>query len=159
MIIRELDKKDLGYALCTWRESMKKAPGLDRVPWSYFKDTVARDLERLLDDPQNRVLGAYEGEHLLGWLAATPGKRVSTLHWVYVKHTLDGVRMRRRGVMLALLEAAELGPRFVYTLRARRDRAKLPDGSMTKSLDESLVAALRAKGVTATYVALKEWLK
>ena len=55
--------------------------------------------------------------------------------------------------------AAELGPRFIYTLRARRDRAQLPDGSRTKSLDETLVASLRARGVSATYVPLKEWLK
>jgi hypothetical protein len=83
---------------------------------------------------------------------------VSAVHWVHVKHELDGERMRRRGIMTALLDAAELGTRFVYTLRARRDRATLPDGSTSKSLDESLVVALRARGVSATHVPLKEWL-
>lgn len=158
MIIRKLDADDRGYALFTWRESAKKAPGLDRLPWSYYKDAVVPDFERLLDAAV--VHGAYtDDSKLVGWLAMTPGKRVQSLHWVYVKHELDERRMRRRGIMTALLDAAELGSRFIYTLRARRDRAVLPDGSTTKSLDETLVAALRARGVIATFVPLKEWLK
>lgn len=160
MIIRPLDKADYGYALFTWRESHKKAPGVSRMPWSYYKDTLGYAMEKLLDDPTTRVLGAYTHEDkLVGWLATTPGKRVHTVHWVHVKYELDGKPMRRRGAMLALLEAAELGKNFVYTLHARRDRTRLPDGTITKSLDESLVAALRGKGVNATYVPLKEWLK
>jgi hypothetical protein len=161
MIIRALDPGDVGYALYSWREGHKKAPGADRMPWSYYKDTLGHAFEKLLNDPTSKLLGAYSEDDgtLLGWLISTPGKRVHTLHWVHVKHTLEGQRIRRNGVMMALIEAAELGPRFVYTLRARRDRARLPDGNYTKSLDESLVAALRAKGVTPTFVALKEWLK
>lgn len=172
MIVRNLDPADYGYALFTWREGAKKAPGVDRMPWSYFKDTTVRELEKLLDDPSSVVLGAYTeardalvapfllGENkLVGWLVMTPGKRVHTLHWVHVKHELDNVRVRRRGVMTELIDAAHLGKQFVYTLRARRDRAQLPDGSFTKSLDESLAVALRARGMTATYVPLKEWLK
>lgn len=159
MNVRPLDKADYGYALFTWREGAKKAPTLSRLPWSYFKDTLGHAFEKLLDDPTSRVLGAYEGDKLLGWLVMTPGKRVHALHWVHVKYELDGERIRRRGVMTALLKAADLGKNFVYTLRARRDRAPLPDGSMTKSLDESLVIALRAEGLTATFVALRDYLK
>lgn len=158
MNIRKLDEADRGYAMFSWREGYKKAPGMDRVPWAYFKSTIGRELEKIFDDPTTVVLGAYTHEEkLVGWLVMSPSKRVNTVHWVHVKHELDGKRMRRRGAMTALL--GEVGSRFVYTLRARRDRATLPDGSMTKSLDESLVAALRARGVTATYIPLKEWLK
>lgn len=160
MIIRPLDKADYGYVLFSWREGHKKAPSVCRMPWTYYKDTLGYAFEKLLDDPATKALGAYTHENkLAGWIVATPGKRVHTLHWVHVKYELDGKLMRRRGVMTALLEAAQLGSPFVYTLHARRDRARLPDGSMTKSLDESLVVALRGKGVTATYVPLKEWLK
>lgn len=160
MKIRPLDPDDYGYALFTWRESAKKAPAVDRMPWRYYKDTLGYAFEKILHDPTTRVIGAYADDgKLIGWLVMTPGKRVHTLHWVHVKHELDGEKMRRRGAMTALLAGADLGKNFVYTLRARRDRAPLPDGSMTKSLDESLVAALRARGITATYVALKEWLK
>ena len=158
--VKPLAAVDRGYALSSWRESLKQAPEHHRVPWAYFKNTVGAELSRIINDPTTRLLGAYnESEKLLGWLAMTAGKRVHTCHWVQVKHELDGEKLRRRGLMMALLEAAELGPRFVYTLRARRDRAKLPDGTITKSLDESLVIALQNKGVTATYVPLREWLK
>lgn len=160
MIIKPLDPVDYGYALFSWREGAKKAPSLHRLPWGYFKDTLGHAFQKIVNDPTTKLLGAYTHEDkLVGWLAMTPGKRVHTVHWVHVKYELDDKPMRRRGVMLALLDAAELGKNFVYTLHARRDRAALPDGSTTKSLDESLVAALRTKGVTATYVPLKEWFK
>ncbi len=159
MIIRPLDKDDYGYALFSWREGHKKAPSVSRMPWSYYKDTFGHAFEKIIDDPTSRLLGAYVDDKLVGWLVMTPGKRVSTVHWVHVKYELDGKLKRRAGVMTALLEAAQLGKNFVYTLHARRDRATLPDGTATKSLDESLVTALRVKGVTATYVNLKDWLK
>jgi hypothetical protein len=157
VIIRALKKEDVGYALFSWRESAKKAPGLDRLPWSYFKDTLGYAFEKILNDPSTRLLGAYShDEKLLGWIAITPGKRVHTVHWVYVKHELDGKRMRRRGVMTALIDAADLGSKFVYTLRGRRLER---DARPFRSLDETLVATLRARGVTATFVPLREWLK
>jgi hypothetical protein len=155
VIIKPLEQRDRGYALFSWREGVKKAPGLCRLPWAYFKDTLGYALAKILDDPTTRLLGAYTvpADKLVGWLAMTPGKRVATVHWVHVKH-----EERRAGVMTALLDAADLGKSFVYTLRGRRDRAKLPDGSTSKSLDETLVAALRARGVNTTFVNLKEWL-
>jgi hypothetical protein len=162
-VIRPLDDVDKGYALSSWRESHKQSPGSHRVPWSFYKATVGAELARIINDPSTRLLGAYGGSdgrgQLLGWLAMTPGKRVQTLHWVQVKLKVGTERLRRRGLMFALLGAAELGTSFVYTLRARRDRNKLEDGTLTKTLDESLVHALRDKGVVATYVALKEWLQ
>lgn len=159
MNVRNLDEDDYGYALAAWREGSHKAPGHARLPWSYFKDTMVPLYKRLLDDPSSVVLGAYSHEEkLLGWLVMTPSKRVNTVHWVHVKHELDGKPMRRRGVMTALLDAANLGSRFAYTLHGRLlDREDRQGGA--KSLDEILVAALRARGVTATYVPLKEWLK
>ena len=160
MNIRPLDTEDRGYALFTWRESAKKAPGLDRVPWAYYRDAIVPAFAKILDDPTTRLLGAYtHDDKLIGWIAMTPGKRVHTVHWVHTKHELDGKRMRRRGVMMELLNAADLGSRFVYTCRAKRDRGVLPDGTATKSLDETLVHVLRAEGVTATFVPMKEWLK
>lgn len=164
--IRPLDAADVGYALFSWREGHKKSPGVDRVPWSYYKSEYGDAFKKILDDSTTRLLGAYgvgtsstapgrEGmPALLGWLAMTPGKRVHTVHWVSVKH-----QHRREGVMMALLDAADLGSRFIYTLKGRRDRATLPDGSITKSLDETLVHVLRAEGVNATFVPLKEYLK
>lgn len=156
MNIRSLKKEDIGYALFSWREGHKKSPGHDRMPWTYYKDTVGYALETILNDPATRLLGAYTPEKLLGWIAVAPGNRVHTVHWVHVKHALDGSRTRRRGIMTALLDAAELGERFIYTLRGRRLKR---DARPFRSLDETLVASLRARGVNATYVPLKEWLK
>lgn len=157
MNIRPLDEDDRRYALFAWREGAKKAPEHDKVPWAYYKDVVVPRFAQLLDEC--RVLGAYDAHELRGWLAMSPGKRVHTVHWVHVKHTLgDGARGRRQGVMTALLDAAELGQRFIYTLHARKltPSERAPG---IKTLDEVLVAALRARGVTATLVPLKEWLQ
>ncbi len=157
MNIRALDTDDAGYALFSWREGHHKSPGHARMPWSYYKDVLGYAFQKILDDKSTKMLGAYDASGLRGWIAATPGKRVSVVHWVHVKHTLeDGTLGRRQGVMTALLDAAELGPQFVYTLRGRRLEST---ARPMKSLDELLVAALRARGVTATFVPLKEWMK
>lgn len=159
MNIRKLDADDLGYALFSWRQSAKEAPGLRGVPWGYYKDAVVPVFAKILEAPTTAVLGAYVDDTLVGWLAGTPGKRVHTVHWVYVKHEVDGRHPRRHGVMTALLDAADLGARFVYTLRGRRlDRDERKQFGAA-SLDEVLVTSLRARGVTATYMAMKEWLK
>ncbi len=102
MIVRALDAADRGYCLFTWREGHKKSPGASRVPWSYYRDTFGYAFEKVLDDPTTRLLGAYTPEgKLIGWLAMTPGKRVSAVHWIHTKWELDGEPMRRRGVMTA----------------------------------------------------------
>lgn len=158
--IRELAFDDKGYAIVTWREGHKQAPGCDRVPWAYYKHEWVPKLVALVNDKSTLMLGAYnENNQLLGWLAATPGKRVDTLHWVHVRYELDKREMRRRGIATALIEAADLGDTFIYTLHGRHKRIELPDGSKTRTIDDVMVAALGARGVTATYVALKEWLK
>jgi hypothetical protein len=157
--IRDLDPEDRGYALASWRESHKASPGCDRVPWAYYKHEFGTIFAKLINDDATLRLGAYVNDVLHGYLIATLGKRVDTLHWVQVKHEIDGKHVRRKGIASKLLEAADLSNPFIYTLRARRDRRVLLDGTMTKSLDESLVVALRAKGVTATFVPMKEFLK
>ena len=160
LTIRKLYDEDKGYALSSWRESHKASPGVDKVPWSYYKREWGARFSEIINDPNTVLIGAYnEDDKLAGYLVMSPSKRVHTIHWIQVKWKLDDKMMRRRGIMLALIEAASVGNRFIYTLHARRDRAKLPDGSTSKSLDESLVAALRARGVTASYVALRDWLK
>jgi hypothetical protein len=162
MEIRQLDADDVGFALTSWRESHKPSPGADRVPWSYYRHEWGAKFNAILNDTATTMLGAYShDDKLVGWLAMTPGKRVKTLHWCYVKWKLDDKSMRRRGVMTALLEEADLGRNFVYTLRARRlykdERATAPVGA--KSLDEIIVQALREKGQNAAYISLKEWLR
>lgn len=148
MIIRDLDPADYGYALSSWRETHHDAPGIKHYPWKFYKREYGDRFAKLIDDETNIRLGAYSADGaLLGWLIATPGKRVDTLHWVHVKH---GGNTRRIGVANALLTAADLGKSFVYTLKSKK-----VDG---KPLDETLVEVLRKRGVTATYVDLLTWL-
>ena len=145
VIIHPLDAADIGYCLSSWWTSHKEVMRIK--PWDVYKAAYGPIFRKIVEDPSTVLLGAYENDRLLGWLAMTPGKRVDTVHWAYTKHALDGERTRRRGVMTALLDEADLGSSFVYTLRPRR------------KLDEALVAALKARGVTAVFVPLKEYLK
>lgn len=159
LTIRDLANEDKGYAISSWRESHKQAPGVDKIPWSFYKREYGAMISRLVDDPTTSLIGAYVGDKLAGWLALTYGKRVNTVHWAHTKFALDGQRLRRHGVMTALLDAADAGTPFVYTMRGAKRRITLPDGSKTKSLDEALVAWLRSRGQVATFVPLQEWLK
>lgn len=155
--IRPLDPNDYVYARACWRESHKQAPGVDRVPWAYYKHEYGQLFEDISTREITKMIAAYRGSELLGWLCMTPGKRVHTLHWVHVRHTDSaGNELRRRGLMGELFEAAQLGSRFIYTLRGRRlSRSK--DGF--KSLDEPLVKWLASRDIVATYVPLLQWVK
>lgn len=157
MIIRPLKEEDIGYALTSWAECHKTSPGCRRAPWWSYRREYVDLFKKIVDDPATVMLGAYDGaDRLLGFLIMTPGKRVHAVHWCQIKRKLDGKLVpERRDLFFRLLEAAELGQRFVYTLRGPRVDAK----TGAKSLDEILVNDLRAKGVAATYIPLKEYLQ
>lgn len=160
MNICTLKADDVGYALIAWQEAHKTSPQCRRAPWWAYRREYGDAFKKLVDDPTTVLLGAYSDDDvLLGFLIMTPGKRVSALHWCQVKHALRGTvkqklsSEQRRQIFFALIEAAELGQRFVYTLRGPRVAGP------ARSLDELLVNDLRAKGITATFVALKEYLR
>lgn len=157
MIIRPLRDEDRGYALTAWSEAHKTSPGCARAPWFAYKIEYVSMFKKIIDDPTTVMLGAYDGvDQLLGFLVMTPGKRVDTLHWCQVKKKIGDQRVpERRDLFFRLLEAADLGPRFAYTLKGPRCRKE----TGARSLDELLVADLRARGITATYVSMKEYLK
>lgn len=157
MEIRPLDADDVGYALVAWQHAHKTSPNCRRAPWWSYKREYGALFRQLVDDASTVMLGAYDDQQrLLGFLVMTPGKRVHTLHWCQVKRKLGDERvLDRRRIFLELIEAAKLGSRFVYTLRGPR----VAKQTGARSLDEIMVELLRAKGTTATYVALKEWLQ
>ena len=156
----ELHPDDRGYALATWRESAKQAPPLDRLPWSYFKREYSVHMSKLLTDQGSITLGAYRLDargaptnELLGFLVASPGARIDTLHWIHVKHKdATGALLRRRGLMMELLNAAELGNKFCYTMRARKEPG-------FRTLDRLLAAKLAERGIAAAYVPLLEFVR
>lgn len=156
MQIRPLDAGDVRYALTAWQEAHKTSPSCRRAPWWAYRQEYGTAFKQLVDDPSTILLGAYDERGLLGFLIATRGKRLHTLHWCQTKRKIGDTRVEdRRRIFFDLIEAANLGSRFAYTLRGPR----VAKETGARSLDEILVNDLRAMGVTATYVALKEWLR
>lgn len=150
MNIRELDPDDRGYVISSWREGHKQAPKMCRVPWSYYKYSHGALIKQAFDGAE--VLGAYVEDVLIGYVVFTRGKRVHTLHWLYVKKDA-----RKNGIATALLEAADLGKRFAYTLEGPKHKVRYADREY-RSVDLFLVAWLRARGTTAVYSPLKDFL-
>lgn len=161
-VIGPLRVEDIGFALASWREAHKTSTrALDAVPWAYYKGLWGAKFAAILKDPCNVVLGAYDGATLLGWIAVSPGQRIYTLHWVHVSYERGGQRIRRHGLMTALMSAAGLGSRFIYTCQGGMlgRPMELPDGTIARRTDEVLVDALQRRGVTAVYEPLKQWLE
>lgn len=160
--IRPIKEEDRGYVLTSMREGVKQNPSYDRTPWGYMKATIGVELSRIVNDETTKILGAYNtvDDTLLGWICVTPGKRVDTCHWCYTRFQRGSELLRRRGIMLALIEEGITGKRFVYTLRARRCSGDetLANGDKAKSLDTILAEQLLARGISATHVPLREWL-
>jgi hypothetical protein len=151
--IRSVKPDDLRFVGTSWKESHKDAPGPDRMPWSIYKQTTCKQIDALTDSQGTRILvAAVPDGRIAGWICYSPGKAISTVHWVYTRHKLDADKLRRRGVMTALLEAASLGKRFAYTFRGPRHRRS------DTPTDERIVDWLRSRGVTAVYCPLAEWL-
>ncbi len=148
-----VDPADRGYVRFTWVESSHGSPRHHNIPWPIYKQSVGKQIASLIDRSDVNLLGAYEpGGFVVGWLAYTPG-RVSTVHYVATRADLKGEAMRHRGVATALLKAAELGKRIVYTFQGTRRHRNLPP------MDVALIEWARAQGVTATHVPLNEWLR
>ena len=155
--IRPMAYEDHGYVRSTWREGMKDAPAYERMPWSIYKQTAGATVAKLVDEA--RLIGAYVPDgRIIGWLCMSPGRSVNTLHWMHTRFDLDGERCRRRGVMSALVEAAQLGKRIVYTFHGPRRRRSADDGR-GRGLDAVLVDWLRDRGTTATHIHYQEWSK
>lgn len=145
---------DLGYIRRCWLESYKHAPQMDRLPWPVFKQTAGKVIDHLLGRNDVHLLAGYEPEgKVVGWCAWTPGRAVSTLHWVYVRHSIDEHPMRRRSVATQLLTAAQLGKRVVYTFHGSKRSRGLP------ALDVPLSEWAKRQGVTATYAPVEEFLR
>lgn len=146
--IRPLDSRDAGFVRTTWRETHHQAPGKRRIPWAAYKATFGAQIDRLLDRDDVWILGAYDdSEKLCGWIAWSPGGRVATVHYVWVRR-----ENQREGMALRLLKEAELGVSFVFTHRGLRPRGQVD------SLDVVLVAALAKRHITAAYVPAAKFL-
>ena len=158
LMIREPAPDDCRFIAQCWRESYKDAPQVERLPWSAYKQIACKTIDSLVD--KSTKLAAYWPDgRCVGFLVYQPGHRISTVHWVYTRFKLDEQKCRRRGVMTMLLDAAELGNRFIFTHRGPRRHVSARRAGKGDSLDVPLCAWLRTRGVSATYVPIEEWLK
>lgn len=165
--IRPLRLDDRAYVRATWAHAYKESSRrLLQTPWSIFKQTIVRDLEAVADS--SSMLGAFSPDNrIVGWLAFSPGSRVDTIHFAYTRSKLDDVETRRRGVMSALIDAAEIGSRIVYTHRGARPvkhrgrsgrsetaARHVPHGETT---DVPIAEWLRSRGRSVVFVPYEEW--
>lgn len=148
---------DLPYVRNSFAEGHKGAPGVASMTWRPYKQYIVPVLNRVLAQPGVELRAAYLGQELVGWLALSRGGRVDTIHWVHTKYQTreSGESMRRRGVMTALIDSAELGNRIVYTWRG----AYATSNRDKRTVDERLVTWLAKRGQHAAYVPWEDWIQ
>lgn len=151
--IRPALAADLEYIIGSWTEGYKNAPRNSKLTWQIYKQHVKPKLIDALRRPETQILVADAGA-VVGWIAfAPPQPRCATVHWVHTRHQVgSGPVLRKHGVMRSLLDAAQLGSRFVYTHKGPR-----PVNRGGPPADEWIVRWLAGRGVTAAYVPMEEW--
>jgi hypothetical protein len=155
--IRPAAEPDLAYCRSSWAEDYKLAGGNRKLPWSAYKRVVEPELRRVLSLPSTQILCADHGDAIVGWIAFARGARVSTVHWVRTRYSLSrepALQLRRRGIMTALLHAADLGDRIVYTHRGPLPRHRSEE---RRTSDEWISMWLSRRGVHAAFMSLMEW--
>ena len=185
LTFRRVALDDLPRVRGAFAEGYKHAPGVDRMPWRYYKRWVVPDLERVLTWPGADLLGGYDPSgQLCGWIAYSRGRRVDAVHWVSVPYYLplshelcigcspgergqqqhaaacplapaNRTQIRRRGIMTALFDAAQLQERLVYTHRGPARE----HGDDRRTMDERLLPWLRSRGHQPAFVKWEEWSK
>lgn len=163
--IRPAAIDDMAYIANSFAEGRKLAPGLSSMSWRAYKEFVVPRQREVLVHPETKILAAYlpVGPTIVGWLAYWPRPTVSIVHWVHVRHSIGaradqpaqpytGIELRRRGIMTALIDAAELG-RIAYTHRG--GRAKHDRDGLT--MDERLMPWLSRRGHHPAFVEWERW--
>jgi hypothetical protein len=145
--IRRLGLDCVGFVVSTWEEAHRSGTHL---PWPAYKRLHVPIVRHLVNRKDVRMLGAYDGERIVGWIAWTPG-RLPAIHFAYVRG-----HERQRGIFGRLLSAADVGGRWVYTHKgAAPQKAK----RTSPTRDVTVLQALARRGIYGTYVSADEWLE
>ncbi len=145
--IRAARADELPYLRGSFAEGYKQSSNrLLKMPWAAYKRDVRPQLEACLASAD--LLVADLAGDVAGWLALTRGRRVDTVHWIATRLRIgpDGPPLRRQGVMRALVAAADLRDRIVYTHRG------------VKRSDEWIAKWLARRGaVSVIYEPYERW--
>lgn len=144
---------DTGYMRETWAEGYKQSPEAHRLNWSLYKRLVRPQLYARLAAPDTLVIVAHHGDGIAGWVAYSPGRRTSALHWVHTRYELDDEPLRLRGVMTQLIDAAQLGQRVVMTHRGPFARHR----GCGETSDKMISKWMLGRGQVASYIPYEEW--
>lgn len=146
---------DLTYAAAKFAEDYKYAPEVRNMSWAMYKRLIVPDLCAAVHRRDTRVIGAYVGHRLVGFLAYQPGRRVSTVHWLRVRTGIgrppETTLLRRQRIATRLVDAAQLGDRIVYTHRGPRVRGS------DETSDEWIARWLARRGQHAAFQSYQEW--
>jgi hypothetical protein len=146
---------DTGYLRRSWCEGYKQSPEAHRLSWRLYKQHVEPMLFDALGRADTRVVVADLDGAIVGWIAYSPGRRTSTVHWVHTRFEAPDTEepLRRRGVMSRLVDAAQLGARVVYTHRGPYPRHR----GCGETSDRWISRWMLGRGQFASYVPYEEW--
>jgi hypothetical protein len=141
------DPTEMGYVRGSFAEDYKESSSrLAKLPWPDFKRLERPRLWAVIERDDTQLLVADHEGLIAGWLAWSRGPSVDTVHWTHTRWRVGkGELLRKRGVMTALMNAAQMKRHIAYTHRGARRS------------DEWIVPWLARRGVTAAFVSLKEW--
>lgn len=144
--MRALAPDDVAYVQGAFSEGYKGSSNrMHKMTWVRYKRDVRPVLHQIL--ARSEVLVAEHDGAVVGWIALVRGARVDTVHWIATRMCIDGgPLLRRRGVMTAIIDAARLKDRIVYTHRG------------SKRSDEWIASWLRTRGaISVVYQPYEEW--
>lgn len=159
--VRLVREDELPYVIHSWCEGYKNSPSCRRKLWPDYKAIDVPVLRAALARPDTTVLCAEADKpgRAVGWIAYARWPSIDAVHWIYVAHQYRRARSRGLapiGVMMALLAAAGLRKRIVYTHQAathhHHTRLRTP-------ADQRIAELLRADGAAVSYVPYQEWSK
>ena len=158
----------LPYIRATWCESYHRSKEHAHRRFRTWKRGTLSTIDRVLGDPATRILIARSpeveterhGPAIVGWIVWSPGRSISTVHYIYVRHEVGGIEWRRRGIMTALVDAADLGRRIAYTHHGEaRVGSYWKPKNLPRPLDEEIAEWLHEQGVTSVYEPIERWFE
>ena len=155
MTIRPPFADEREYVLNSWREAYRYAPGGRCGRWRDYEARITPMFNAVLDRDDTRVLVKHIENVIVGYIVFARGIHADTVHWVQTRYRVGDARLRRKGTMRELVEAADLKPFVAYTFRGPLPR-KGEDGPRVTA-DTWIVPWLMRRRIGAAFLDYKQW--